>query len=153
MQSAICFHGVITPEFLGSQSNRAAGRGWYHHWMYIDTHVWMRVGTPCTFIASPDVDRSASAEAGEVKHQLRLACVPGHLHGVMPEEEAIAEICAYQFRDPHQAEWLRRLTQSGRTAPQPQADNQHTACVCPIQTLMAAGCCCGAVALAKGKAP
>lgn len=148
---AICFHGVITETLLSGGGDprwpaRSAGQGYYHHWLWVSTTPWMRVGTPCTFIVQPDVDYSASSKAGEVKHCLRLTALPGHLAGVLPEEEAIAEIVRIHFRDSHQADWLRRLTQAGRVAPQPQLTDRPRVCVCPIQTLMTAGCRCGAVA-------
>ena len=148
---AIVFHGIITPALLAGGEERDAGdvpfRGFQHRWMHVAVQVWMRVGTPATFIATEDVDHAASVRAGEVRRQMRLHAIPGHLRGAMPAGEAIAEIVRLHFRRVgEETAWLTRLTQEGRLREDSAQDgNSARTCLCSIQDLMMPGCKCGCV--------
>ncbi len=145
----ITFHGVITPETLKGFN----GRGYVQQWLYVHCSVWHKLGTPCTYIFTEDVDHAASVKRGEIVRQARLHAIPGHLKGIThPDpQQAIAAIAECHFfpRNRSEAmEWLTKLTQEGRVViSDPDHPPQQTAktCTCPIDTLMVSGCQCGSI--------
>ena len=143
----ITFHGVITTETLKGFN----GRGYTQQWLYVHCTVWHKLGTPCTYIFTEDVDHAASVRRGEIVRQARLHAIPGHLKGVSHPDaaDAIRAVAEAHFYKQHQAtEWLTKLTQEGRVSI-PDIDNppQQIAktCTCDITTLMVSGCKCGSI--------
>lgn len=131
----ITFHGIMTKEFLKGFN----GRGYVYLWLAIRSNIWMRLGQPCTYLFTEDIDHAASIQKGEIVKQARMHAIPGHIKGVshINPEEALKAINEYHFRQKIETlNWLRLLTQEGRV-------DITKLCNCDIQILMSSGCKCG----------